>query len=389
VSWAASRIDTLILVTADHETGGLKVLGDSGPGALPEVSWFTTGHTSASVPVYAWGFGAEAVSGVFDNTDIYHLIQNAGAIYQSDRPTACDFNGDGMSDYAVVRSDTTNSLAYLFIRYTNSDGRPGDFAQVVPLASGSTDLFLNGDFDGDRLADIGLFRETWAGVSWWHNRHSSNLNIESTVWGVTGDIPVATDIDGDGKGDRTVFRSSDGSWWSARTALGPIQLSWGLPGDLPVSADYDRDGWDDIAVWRPSSGYWAVLQSSRASSPAAEDVVWRQWGLPGDHPLPGDFDGDGKADLAVWRPSNGTWYVCSSLNRYNCSEGRAVQFGLPGDYPVRSDFDGDGILDFVVWRETNGIWFVRRSSDDEVMHVQWGLSGDIPLCQGIQSLLTQ
>ena len=72
-SWATGRTDTLILVTADHETGGLSVIADNGPESYPSVSWSTGGHTSADVPVYAWGVNADLISGVMDNTDLFEV----------------------------------------------------------------------------------------------------------------------------------------------------------------------------------------------------------------------------------------------------------------------------------------------------------------------------
>lgn len=71
--WAAGRDDTLVLVTADHETGGLTVLENNGQGEFPTVSWSTTGHTGANVPIYAWGINAEMVYDVLDNTDLFHI----------------------------------------------------------------------------------------------------------------------------------------------------------------------------------------------------------------------------------------------------------------------------------------------------------------------------
>ena len=72
LDWAATNPDTLIIVTADHETGGLTVLSHSGvAGEYPTASWSTGGHTATPVPVYAWGTDADRVSGPMDNTDVY------------------------------------------------------------------------------------------------------------------------------------------------------------------------------------------------------------------------------------------------------------------------------------------------------------------------------
>ncbi len=70
----SALLDTLILVTADHETGGLEVLADMGIGRYPDVAWTSAGHTGANVPLYAWGSGSQWVTGVMDNTDIYHVM---------------------------------------------------------------------------------------------------------------------------------------------------------------------------------------------------------------------------------------------------------------------------------------------------------------------------
>lgn len=74
VDWAAKRDDTLIVVTADHETGGLKVVKNNGKGNLPDVTWSSRGHTAANVPVYAIGKNAERFKGIIDNTDIFKLM---------------------------------------------------------------------------------------------------------------------------------------------------------------------------------------------------------------------------------------------------------------------------------------------------------------------------
>jgi len=74
IDWAAGRTDTLILVAADHETGGLTVLNNNGVGEFPTVKWSSTGHTATNVPVYAWGVNAKMISGVMDNTDMFEVV---------------------------------------------------------------------------------------------------------------------------------------------------------------------------------------------------------------------------------------------------------------------------------------------------------------------------
>ena len=75
--WAKDRIDTLIVVTADHETGGLEIVANKGIQSLPEVTWSTTGHTNQDIPVYAWGVNAHQVFGVAENSDIFRLLSRA------------------------------------------------------------------------------------------------------------------------------------------------------------------------------------------------------------------------------------------------------------------------------------------------------------------------
>ena len=74
--WAKGRKDTLIIVTADHETGGLKVLENNGMGIFPTVSWSTGGHTTTNIPVYGWGANAACISGVMDNTDFFNVVMH-------------------------------------------------------------------------------------------------------------------------------------------------------------------------------------------------------------------------------------------------------------------------------------------------------------------------
>ncbi len=124
----------------------------------------------------------------------------------------------------------------------------------------------------------------------------------------------------------------------------------------------------DLAIWRPSTGVWWVLGGTGSQQTS------QGWGTSGDIAAPGDYDGDGKTDFCVFRPSDSTWYVMRS------SDGGAEYylFGASGDIPVPADYDGDGRTDAAVFRPSTGVWYIWNRATSQVDSVQFGQSGDKP-----------
>ena len=153
-----------------------------------------------------------------------------------------------------------------------------------------------------------------------------------------------------------------------QSTLGVKIVSWGLAGDRPMAGDFEGDGKADLAVYRPGSGVWYVLRSS-SSVPIIFD-----FGVSTDKPLLADFDGDGKSDFAVYRPAEGNWYLINSAD----SSLLVTRFGIEEDIPVPSDFDGDGKADIAVVRPSSGVWFMITSGDSAFSARGYSVPGDIP-----------
>ncbi len=133
--------------------------------------------------------------------------------------------------------------------------------------------------------------------------------------------------------------------------------------------DFDGDGRSDISVFRPSEGTWYQLLSSNNA------FRTNQFGISVDRLVPGDYDGDGKADIAVWRAETGTWHILQSAGNSYLARG----FGVSGDIPLAGDYDGDGKADLTVFRPAEGSWHIMQSLTGTMRSQQFGSLGDKPL----------
>ena len=274
-----------------------------------------------------------------------------------------DFDGDGKSDISIFRGDEG-----LWAALPSSNQNGPDIEQHW----GSTSLgdrIVPADYDGDGKADFAVFRNgTW----YIHpNAGGSDVSVE---WGFSTDIPVPADYDGDGKADLAVFRPSDGYWYVLRSSDNSLLAAqWGASTDKPVAGDYNGDGKADFAVARPNDPNPGGMTWYISFNGVAGSFVATQWGASTDRIVPGDFDGDRKADLTVFRPSEGIWYTLKSTGGYT-----GQQWGASTDVLAAADYDGDGKTDLGVFRPSEGVWYILGSTSGFTA-TPFGLSSDIPV----------
>ena len=228
------------------------------------------------------------------------------------------------------------------------------FNTIVDPACGVSALALQSD---GKILAAGAYGSSRNGIA----RLTANGTLDSTF---VPNVPVAIApnklvVQPDGKILASIDRPFNNSYDIIRFKGTSVQTS-------PTNriSDFDGDGKSDVSVFRPSTGVWYLQQSSAGFTGLA-------FGLSTDKLVPADYDGDGKTDVAVYR--GGTWYLQRSQLGFT-----GISFGAADDIPVPADYDGDGKADLAVFRPSTGVWYLQRSNLG-FTGIAFGQTGDKPV----------
>lgn len=269
--------------------------------------------------------------------------------------TTVNIGGDTGRNY-VARLNSDGSIDTSFASVTFGTGINGGIYGAIVLPSGK--LLIAGAFPTVNGVDrMNLARLNQNGTL---DTTFRNMVVGTTASSFNG--PGYIDDLGDGKyfiGGS--FVSVDGQ---TRNRIARITINDEVP-TSDTEFDFDGDGKAETGVFRPSSGSWWNQNSSGPLSVTS-------WGIASDVIVPADYDGDGKTDHAIYR--NGTWWILRSSD----SSLTSTSFGVATDIPIPADHDGDGKDDLAVFRPTTGQWWILGSTNG-LMSSQFGAAGDVPI----------
>lgn len=300
------------------------------------------------------------------------FVQNA--------PTPTASGGLGGGSNTSLNATITYSCNRGFVMAASASGSVTRTCQASGAWTGNSpscvEHCFSGDFDRDtRRDDHACWNPT---TGQWTARTSQNTTIFSnrSQMGafapgtpVLGDVPVVGDLDGDGSfDDMGVFRGSTGAWYAMRSngttimdtsaATNPIWL--GVPGDVPLIGDFDADGrFDDFGVWRPTTGNWYAVRRDFSAIFATPPNL----GALGDVPMVGDFDTDNRVDdLVTYRPATFAW---TSKRWADGATLMSTTYGMAGARPVLMSVDPDQRFNDIAYFYDNGSfgsgsWYATR-----------------------------
>ncbi|MBC7908915.1 MAG: VCBS repeat-containing protein [Pyrinomonadaceae bacterium] len=303
-----------------------------------------------------------------------------------------DFTGDGRTDFTTLTLNAGNGtpITWKVLRNPANPAPGAAFIRTFDFGVNGTDAVTAGDYVGDGKTDASVWRSGFFYHAPFPEGTGAVGPVTTVNWGQAADILGRVgDYDGDGKDDETVLRIvSSIVQWHIRGSAGTNRFvefgrtTAGISTFVFQGADFTGDGREELVVCEVvnSSGLarWLIGDSITGAVVLAADYG----NFNTDFIInPDDYNGDGKADIVVWRfGGDRGWYIRDTQSGGTLP---VVVFGIGGfsgnDIPLRGNYDGDGKADIAVFRPSTREWFWIRSLDGAVGSQQWGLANEVPL----------
>ena len=249
-------------------------------------------------------------------------------------PVVGDFNGDGYDEIGVYHE----GIWYLD---ANANGR-WDEGDLWARLGDDNDLPVTGDWNGDGKDDIGIFGREWSRDRVAMDHEPGLPDQQNRVRGRTKNVPPAPEVATDGHRLVRPHRAAP-----VRADVIDHVFRFRRKGDHPIVGDWNGDGIATIGVFR--RGTWFLDVDGDGHWSRVDRTV--EWGHAGDQPIVGDFDGDGIDDLAFFR--DGYLYLDKNRNGKLDGTDERIAVGRPGDVVIAGDFNGDGVDEVAIYRVAN------------------------------------
>ena len=263
----------------------------------------------------------------------------------------------GDYNYIGIGTGSRNGYLYVTVVFMKADPLLGSTISDPPEITGSIPCPQGASCDTVAFQDAGGRFELW-------DHLASTRDVSSFFYGNPGDVAFGGDWDCDGVETLGLYRRSDGYVYltnSTDGGLADITYYFGNPGDIPIAGDFDGDGCDTVSIYRPAEARSYIINSlgggDRGLGAADHSFVF---GVQGDTPFAGDFDGDGIDTIGLHRASTGLIYFRNS-HAAGLADGQ-FRFGDPSDVLVSGDWDGDGDDTAAVYRPSDGMFHVKNSN---------------------------
>ena len=196
---------------------------------------------------------------------------------------------------------------------------------------------------------------------------TSRYGLRSWYFSITINLPPPPD---EPNADQVAMQDPKTGLWHIRHSDGTVDsFYYGNPKDTPYAGDWNGDGRDTMGLYRESTGY-LFLRNTNDQGIADIEIYY---GIPRDLPVSGDWNGNGVDTVGIYRSSEGRFYL-----RNTNTQGIAdidFAFGNPGDVPIAGDWDGDGDDTVGVYRPSTRMVYLMNDLNKPMADISFVYSG--------------